>query len=171
KPSWESCSCGQGRRARGSTGSIAPWRFPPVTPAPIGNWQSTINRWASSARPSSTAPSAALPTRRRMPPRNRGTGKMIGRVSLHWLRFLRRPRWLLLFLVLLAGSVFAGIHVWAWYHFHAGQAALAQYKNESARAHLKQTLRIWPRSAAAHLLAARAERRAGQWAQAEQHID
>ena len=46
----------------------------------------------------------------------------IGRASLQWLQLLRRPRWLLLFLVALAGSVFAGIHVWAWYHFHAGQA-------------------------------------------------
>src|SRR5262249_20348715 len=79
--------------------------------------------------------------------------------------------WLLLTLVLLAGGVFAGVHIWAWYHFSAGQADLAQYHNESARAHLKQTLRVWPHSAAAHLLAARAERRARQRAQAAQHID
>ena len=96
---------------------------------------------------------------------------MLGRGLIRWLQFLRRPRWLLLILVLAGGSVFAGIHGWAWYHFHAGHAALARYQNEPARGHFQQALRVWPRSALVHLLAARAERRAGQWRQAEHHLD
>ena len=96
---------------------------------------------------------------------------MFSRGLFRWLQFLRRPRWLVLVLVSLCGSVFAAIHGWAWYHLHAGQDALARYQNEPARAHLQKTLRVWPNNAAAHLLAARAERRARQWEQAEKHLD
>src|SRR5262249_6479458 len=87
------------------------------------------------------------------------------------LQFLLRPRWLVTVLVLSVGAAFGGVHAWAWYHLHAGQTALQRYQNEAARAHLKSCLKIWPRSVTAHLLAARAERRAGDWTGAEQHLD
>ncbi|MBI2806489.1 MAG: tetratricopeptide repeat protein [Planctomycetes bacterium] len=88
-----------------------------------------------------------------------------------WLHFLRRPRWLVLTLALLIGGALAGIEGWARYQFNAGQAALGTYQHEAARAHLQQYLRLWPRSATAHLLFARASRRAGKFAEAEHHLD
>lgn len=89
----------------------------------------------------------------------------------HRLRFLRRPQWLLSFVLLVGGGAFVGVHGWAWYHRMAGQDALARYQNESARAHLQQCLRVWPRNPPALLLAARAERRAGQFQQAARYLD
>jgi predicted Zn-dependent protease len=87
------------------------------------------------------------------------------------LHFLRRPRWLFVFLIALAGAGFCGVHAWAWYHYIQARDALARYQNEAARSHLQQCLRVWPRSPAAHLLAARGERRARNWQQAEIHLD
>jgi tetratricopeptide (TPR) repeat protein len=76
-----------------------------------------------------------------------------------------------LLLIVLIGGGIAARHGWAWYHLDAGRAALAAYRNDRARTHLEKCLAVWPENAEAHLLAARAERRAGRFAEAEQHID
>jgi tetratricopeptide (TPR) repeat protein len=86
-------------------------------------------------------------------------------------RFLRRPQWLAVAALLLAIGIFVGIQSWAWWQLASADQALAEYQNEAALVHLQQCLRIWPHSALAHLLAARAERRAGDFLQAEQHLD
>jgi tetratricopeptide (TPR) repeat protein len=96
---------------------------------------------------------------------------LFGRAVRWCLQIVRRPLWLALLVLLLAVTAFAAMHAWAWYQFRAGQLALAQYQNESARAHLQHCRQIWPRHAPALLLAARAERRAGNFVQAEQFLD
>lgn len=87
------------------------------------------------------------------------------------LRFLKRPQGLLVLALLLGCGAWAAVHGWAWYHFSAGQASLVRYQNDAALAHFQQSLRIWPRSPALHWLAARAERRAGRFDEAQQHLD
>jgi predicted Zn-dependent protease len=82
-----------------------------------------------------------------------------------------RPWRLLVAALLLAGGAIAAVEGYAWYHFDAAADALAQYQNDAARRHLDRCLAIWPRSPAAHLLAARAERRAGHFSEASEHLD
>jgi tetratricopeptide (TPR) repeat protein len=73
-------------------------------------------------------------------------------------------------LALLGLSVWsAGRYLWAWYHFRTAEEALAARKFSQALAHLASCLKIWPNSAEAHLLAARAARRAGRREDAEQY--
>jgi tetratricopeptide (TPR) repeat protein len=88
-----------------------------------------------------------------------------------WLAFLRHRRWLLLALFVLGAGGAATVLLWAEYHFRSGEAALAAFQNDQARDHLEHVLQIWPRSVPAHLLAARADRRAGRFAEAGQHLD
>jgi tetratricopeptide (TPR) repeat protein len=88
-----------------------------------------------------------------------------------WVRVLRRPWVLLTALALLAGAAWAARHAWAWYHFDAGLAALGRYHTDEARAHLQSCLRVWPDSAPVLLLAARAERRAGNLEEAGRLLD
>jgi tetratricopeptide (TPR) repeat protein len=88
-----------------------------------------------------------------------------------WLPSWRRPWRLALFVLIAAGLAVAGVQGWAWYELRAGAQALDQFHNDSARAHLERCLRIWPGSADAHLLMARAERRARHFSEAEQHLD
>jgi tetratricopeptide (TPR) repeat protein len=84
---------------------------------------------------------------------------------------LKRP-YRLAFVVLAAvAACYLAIQGWAWYHFHAGDIALAQFRSEAARVHLQQSLRVWPRSPIVHLMAARAERRCGDVDAAQQHLD
>jgi len=87
------------------------------------------------------------------------------------LRFLQRPPGLLAVVVVLGAVTAASVYGWAWYHFIAGQRAMARFESEPARAHFQQCLRIWPHNSDALLLMARAERRLGQFAQAQQHLD
>jgi diguanylate cyclase (GGDEF)-like protein len=63
------------------------------------------------------------------------------------------------------------VQAWAWYHLQAGDSALARFETTPAKVHLQKCLSVWPRSAVAHLLASRAERRAGEFVLAEQHLD
>src|SRR5207237_5473523 len=86
-------------------------------------------------------------------------------------RLVRRPWLLLLSLVLLAGGLVGSRHLWAWYHYRAGRAALEAYHNDEARAHLDQCLRVWSTSIPAHVLAARAARRAEAFPEAEQLLN
>jgi tetratricopeptide (TPR) repeat protein len=85
-----------------------------------------------------------------------------------------RRFWLILIVVaVVLGGIYwlAGPHLWAWYHFNAGQSALERYHAEDALSHLEACLDVWPSSATAHLLACRAARQTGDFARAKQHLD
>jgi predicted Zn-dependent protease len=86
-------------------------------------------------------------------------------------RLLWRPRILLAGILVLAGLAFAGRHLWAWYQYRAACAALEAYHNDEARAHLDRCLQVWQPSVATHLLAARAARRTGAFAEAEKQLN
>jgi tetratricopeptide (TPR) repeat protein len=77
---------------------------------------------------------------------------------------------LLLAAVLGGAAVFAGRQLWAWYHFRAALDALEHYHTAEARAHVGRCLQVWPSSRSAHLLAARAARRAEAYTEAEEHL-
>lgn len=81
---------------------------------------------------------------------------------------------LVLVLVLLAvtglGLSVAGAYGWAEYHFRRARAETALQHHARAYHHLTQALRVWPRSAPTHLLAARAARRAGLLKEAGHHV-
>jgi tetratricopeptide (TPR) repeat protein len=84
---------------------------------------------------------------------------------------MRRPlARLLALLVVLAGLALGAPHLRAWYHLRAARADLARYHAEAARAHLDRCLRVWPKSAEAHLLASRAARQAGDLEAADRHL-
>ncbi len=86
-------------------------------------------------------------------------------------RATRRWAILLVTLAVLGGVLWlGGRHVWAWYHWRAGRAALDQYHGQEALNHLGASLEVWPASAATHLLAARAARRAGEDQLAREHL-
>ena len=68
-----------------------------------------------------------------------------------------------------AGYV-AGPHLWASYHLRAGTRELDRHHPRAAYAHLDRVLRIWPESAEAHRLAARAARRDGDLDAAQRHL-
>jgi tetratricopeptide (TPR) repeat protein len=78
---------------------------------------------------------------------------------------------LILLAVLGAAAWWGGPQLWAWYHLRAGQSALEKYHSEEARGHLDACLRVWPDSAAARLLAARAARRLGDYDAAREHLN
>lgn len=83
---------------------------------------------------------------------------------------LRRPWRLLAVLLAVACLALAATQVWAWHQLRAGRAELARYHFDAARAHLAACLRVWPRSAEAHLLASRAAREAGDLTAADRHL-
>jgi predicted Zn-dependent protease len=64
----------------------------------------------------------------------------------------------------------AAPHLWAWRHFRAGRSELERFHSEQARVHFDACLRLWPASAEAHLLAARAARRFGDLKAARDHL-
>jgi tetratricopeptide (TPR) repeat protein len=74
-------------------------------------------------------------------------------------------------LVLLGlGGWLAARHLGAWRHYRAGEEALARRNFAEARADAGACLAVWPRSWAAHLLAVRAARRAGDLDGAEAEL-
>jgi predicted Zn-dependent protease len=80
----------------------------------------------------------------------------------------RRRFWL----AVAAGAVVLSIaspFVWAAYHAYAAQTALARYHSDEAQTHFRACLSVWPwsRSLHLHLLAARAARREGDFAEAD----
>jgi tetratricopeptide (TPR) repeat protein len=90
------------------------------------------------------------------------------------LREMRVPRTikrLVAVLLLLALGGALATQGYAWYQLRAGRAALERYKTAEARGHLDACLRLWPRSETAHLLSARAARRAGDLEAAHRHIE
>jgi tetratricopeptide (TPR) repeat protein len=90
-------------------------------------------------------------------------------------RAARRPAAVVLVLALLGllggGAWYLGRQVWADHHFRAAQLALKRRDFAAAGDHLAVCLRVWPRDLAAHVLAARAARRAGDLAEAERRLD
>jgi tetratricopeptide (TPR) repeat protein len=88
---------------------------------------------------------------------------------------LRRPWRLALALaalpLLAVGGAWAFAEWRAAGHYRAGQLELERYHPREALGHLEVCLRAWPRSAPAHLLAARAARQAGEIDKAEQYLD
>src|SRR5690348_1534543 len=85
--------------------------------------------------------------------------------------FWKRPRVLLVLGMLVVAGILGGPHLWAWYHLSAGRSALERYQTAEARGHLDKCLAVWPSSAEANFLAARAARRAGAFPEAERHLD
>jgi Tfp pilus assembly protein PilF len=78
-------------------------------------------------------------------------------------------------LSVLAGIVmlvtgWTAVNAWAWWNLDAATAAFEKYQFDDAERHLAHTLRVWPNSFSAHLLAARIERRRGHFADAEHHL-
>jgi len=63
-----------------------------------------------------------------------------------------------------------GAHLWANSQFRAARAALDKGLFDDARAHVRQCLKVWPADADAHFLAARIERRLGEFKAAEEHL-
>jgi tetratricopeptide (TPR) repeat protein len=63
-----------------------------------------------------------------------------------------------------------GRQAWAYYHFHEAGPAMARRDFEQARAHLALCLEVWPNSAHAHFLAARAARRDHDYDEAQKHL-
>src|SRR6266566_7160778 len=88
------------------------------------------------------------------------------------LTYLMRRRWLLfLILVLLCGgALWAGPHLWAWYHLRAAETALQRYHSAEASDHLRVCLQVWSSRPRVHLLAGRAARQSGDYDEAEQHL-
>jgi tetratricopeptide (TPR) repeat protein len=82
----------------------------------------------------------------------------------------RRWRLALALILLVAGAAWARPQARAWYHLRAGRSALAGFRAAPAREHLRACLETWPSSARTHLLAGRAARLAGDFDEAEQHI-
>jgi tetratricopeptide (TPR) repeat protein len=62
---------------------------------------------------------------------------------------------------------YAGSNLWAWYHFRSGRSCLEKYHDAEGLEHLRQCLKVWHHDPEALLLAARASRRVGDFADAE----
>jgi tetratricopeptide (TPR) repeat protein len=84
---------------------------------------------------------------------------------------LRAHPWLSLAALLLACLAAASTaHLWAVWRFHHAERAIATEQLDTARQDVAYCLRLWPRSPATYLLAARIERLAGNLNKAEEHI-
>jgi tetratricopeptide (TPR) repeat protein len=86
------------------------------------------------------------------------------------LKLLRRPRFLLALALFLGCAALAAPWLWAGYHFRQARWDLEHYHCEEARRHLSAYLQLWSHDVTAHLLAARAARRLGDYGEAEQHL-
>lgn len=86
------------------------------------------------------------------------------------LKLLRRPRFLLILALVLGCVALAAPWLWADYHLRQAQSDLEHYHCEEARRHLSAYLQLWSHDVTAHLLAARAARRLGDYGEAEQHL-
>jgi tetratricopeptide (TPR) repeat protein len=79
--------------------------------------------------------------------------------------------WLLLLVPVAGVGYFGGRYLWADYHYRAGWDAAAKRSFSQAREHFELCLLVWPRNSEVHLLAARAARQAGAFAEAGRHLD
>ncbi|HEY8503562.1 MAG TPA: tetratricopeptide repeat protein [Gemmataceae bacterium] len=84
----------------------------------------------------------------------------------------RRRRAVALTLLVLGGlaAYFGGWYLWRHSQYRAAEQALDRNEFAEARARLGRCLRWWPDDAGLHLLAARAARRDGDFAAAEEHL-
>jgi tetratricopeptide (TPR) repeat protein len=82
----------------------------------------------------------------------------------------RRWRSVLVGTILLLVLLVAGGHAWASYQFTQAQTAMAEDRLDDARRDLWWCLRLWPRSTATRLLAARVERLAQNYPAASRYI-
>jgi tetratricopeptide (TPR) repeat protein len=73
-------------------------------------------------------------------------------------------------LLLAAVACGAGVYLWGAYHYHAAQRALEEERFAEARRDVELCLAVWSGSARANLLAARVERLAGNFPQAETYL-
>lgn len=88
-----------------------------------------------------------------------------------WLFRLHRRRGFLVALLSLVGiAYFAWPSFEAWHHLRRGRIELQGYHPDKARFHLDAYLRRRPQDVSAHLLAARAARRLGDYDEAEKHL-
>jgi tetratricopeptide (TPR) repeat protein len=101
-----------------------------------------------------------------------GNLPVLGQLPARLWRALRRS-WLgLLILADLAFLTWAVIpQALAWHEFRAGREAVERGHTPEARAHLGYCLAVWPRCREAHLLAARAARRADDFDKAQEHLN
>lgn len=76
----------------------------------------------------------------------------------------------LLFVALLAGGSWAGLHYYLDHHLREAEQASERYDFESAEQHLAACLRLRPRSARLHFEMARAARRAEHYERAAEHL-
>ncbi|MBV9123593.1 MAG: tetratricopeptide repeat protein, partial [Planctomycetes bacterium] len=84
----------------------------------------------------------------------------------------RHPRITLgvVFFLVLAGSA-GGVNLWAFYQWREADRAVHAEHWDEARRHIQLCLRVWPASATAHLQAARIDRLAGDYQEAETHLE
>jgi tetratricopeptide (TPR) repeat protein len=87
------------------------------------------------------------------------------------LKMVRRRRWRTVSLLILFLGAAAGLYAYALHQWQAAQSALQRGQVSEAHDRLKLCLLIWPRSPAVQLLAARAARMSGEFAQAEAHLN
>jgi tetratricopeptide (TPR) repeat protein len=87
-----------------------------------------------------------------------------------WFSRMRRPRAWAALLFVAIGLALAAPHLAALYSWRAAEQALARHRPREAASHLELCLRVWPRSAATHLSAARAARLLEDYGAAEQHL-
>jgi tetratricopeptide (TPR) repeat protein len=85
-------------------------------------------------------------------------------------RVLKRWRPALALAILGALAIPAAYYSWGWWHWFAGLNALERYHNEAAQEHLQVCRRVWPDSLPITLLLARAARRQGEFAAADQYL-
>jgi len=84
---------------------------------------------------------------------------------------LRHPwLWSAVVVVLGGGGAALAPQAYAAYHLRAGRTAVEHYHSALARSHLDACLRIWPANESAHVLAARAARRTGDYDAAERYL-
>jgi tetratricopeptide (TPR) repeat protein len=75
-----------------------------------------------------------------------------------------------LVLIIGSGLALAGVSLWAEYHYRAAEEALKDNRLKDARDHVDKCLQVWPHSAVTNLLAARAARRSGRFAEARRYL-
>lgn len=79
----------------------------------------------------------------------------------------RSRRLLLLAALVVLVTLAVGVHLWGKWHYREGQKALERRDFAGAQQHFTQCLKVWPRSTAVTLLAARAARKAGDFEETE----
>lgn len=100
----------------------------------------------------------------------------MGGSRLNLVALLRRSGWRFRIAFIVAGfgfltvAAYFGAQVWANYQFGAARTALEQGDGVDARVHIRRCLSVWPADADVHFLAARIERRLGEYRIAEDHL-